>query len=88
MKIRYRLLSYAKDFFKSPGVYAAMLLGATVAPLAAGHLGVLFLLVCWVVFLGQLFAWDGRIEERRKLKNNKAYRDKFMEQCNDNSNIG
>jgi hypothetical protein len=35
----------------------------------------------WAFFLGQLFVWEGRIEERKKLKASKAHLANFMAEC-------
>lgn len=84
INIRYVLKDILKDLYTSPGIYACVLLGASIiVPLSEGNILAMVLWSCWVVFIGQIFAWDGRIEERNKLKDNKAYRDKFMEQCHE-----
>jgi hypothetical protein len=76
----YSMWEVTVDTFKRPGIYASMLLGATVAPLT-DNLATLLLVLVWAFFLGQLFVWEGRIEERKKLKASKAHLANFMAEC-------
>jgi hypothetical protein len=73
----YSMWEVAEDTFKRPGIYASILLGATAA-LLTDNLATLLLVYVWGFFLGQLFAWEGRIGERKKLKESKAHLANFM----------